>query len=160
MKVCTASVSAKPWIRRSLLLMLATALCPISGCSSDDVPTPAGTDARLYQVSKGYRATHSGEPVDSFETLKKILQDMYEAGINGDPSEILKSSRDGEPFVILFSDAKSKSGQLPDSLIVAYEKIGVEGERYILTMDGKVLLLTDAQFDKSQFYGGKKPSNR
>jgi hypothetical protein len=43
--------------------------------------------------------------------------------------------------------------------ILAYEKIGLNGERFAMTVMGNVQLLTDQEFQAANFPPGYKPSN-
>ena len=92
-------------------------------------------------------------PPTSAEQLKPYLKEF------GNPDELFRSTRDGEPFVICWGvdlsapPAWAAPGSTP---VIAYEKRGSEGQRYVLTTMGNAMLLTDADFSTASFPPGHK----
>jgi hypothetical protein len=88
------------------------------------------------------------------EELKRFFTD---AGATGDPEQYLRSPRDGQPYVIIYGTALDPDGR---SIILAHEKDGAEGKRYVITLSRDVKLLTADEFAKAEFAGGKKPPKK
>ena len=73
----------------------------------------------------------------------------------GKPDEVLTSSRDGQPYVIILGAdlGATRSGE-----VLAYEKKGAGGKRYVLSMDFNVGQISDADFAKATFAMGHLPA--
>ncbi len=144
--------------RRLTLLLL---WCLIAGgCSSStpvqvgNPPDPTAEKLRKIIVAYGRFCVAEQRPPESVEELKPMLAQL------GDPGDLLRSSRDGQPFVVCWgvdllappSWAKSKTP------VLAYEKQGVDGQRYILTTQRRVELMPDQDFRQAGFPPGHTPS--
>jgi hypothetical protein len=77
-----------------------------------------------------------------------------ELGVGGDPDQVLRSPRDGQPYVILFGAPLDATGA---HTILAFERQGAEGRRYVLTVARGVKLLTQEEFDRAAFAQGHDP---
>jgi hypothetical protein len=90
------------------------------------------------------------------EELRRFFS---EAGATGDPDQYLRSPRDGQPYVVLYGTALDPDAR---STILAHEKDGVEGKRYVITLSRDVKLLTADEFANAEFAPepGKKPRKK
>ena len=73
------------------------------------------------------------------------------------PKELLKSPNDGQEFVIVYGVnlrmLKATGNQVP---IVAFEKMGKDGKRYVLRGQSSVSQLSDSELQTSKFPDGYK----
>jgi hypothetical protein len=77
------------------------------------------------------------------DQLKAVL-----APVTDDPSKYLRSTRDGEEFVVVWGLNLANS---PAQTVVAYERTGVDGKRMYVTADGEVREATQEEFGKLKF---------
>jgi hypothetical protein len=111
------------------------------------------TEERLYIIGKAYGQANQrlGRPPKTFEELKPNLEPDA-------PADLLRSPRDGEPFVILWGLPYSHIAPGRDPFTVAaYEKNGVSGVRHVLRFPLQVLEMTDDQLSKAAFPPGHRP---
>jgi hypothetical protein len=101
----------------------------------------------IDSLMRGYQAALEGlgHPPKNEAELKPYLEKI------GDPQAILISVRDGAPFEIQWGvdprEPISTDPANPLPALIAYEKKGADGERYIATGFG-VMKLPEAQFQK------------
>lgn len=128
-------------------VLLAILLSASAGCSSKPSADVAAVDEteNLYKIERAYDAATKrlNRPPADVEQLKPFLRE------HGDPDTILKSPRDGQPYVIIFNADIRKGFEMPPP-IVAHEKAGVNGKRYVLTVMG-VVSMSDEEFAKAKF---------
>jgi hypothetical protein len=73
----------------------------------------------------------------------------------GNPDEILRSPNDNQPYIIIWDvNLDQITGEPP---ILAYEKQGRDGKRYVINVEKVVTALTDREFAKAPFARGHKP---
>jgi hypothetical protein len=122
------------------------------GCSSRPTPRTEDPDTtnlrRIYQAFRICEDFKHRGPRDADE-LKHWLGQLGEPGT---PEEFLISRRDGQPFVIFYGNAIDP--QYGD-IVLAHEKDGADGRRYVLTLGGSVKPFSDAEFAKAQFATNK-----
>src|SRR5262249_48330528 len=96
--------------------------------------------ANLSTIGRAYYAATEkmGHPPANEEQLRPFLRAL------GDPAEILRSPRDGEPYVIVYGFDTRKPFDMPPP-IWGYERQGADGQRYVITVMG-VNLMTDEEF--------------
>jgi hypothetical protein len=124
--------------------------CSSRAGSSDDEPTrDLGHIARAYQVH-----LYGGKPPREVDQLKKILEELHAANLNPAPEEVLTSSRDGQPYVIIMG---ANLGATTSGDILAYEKNGANGKRYVLLMSRDIRQMADEEFKRATFVQGHKP---
>ena len=117
-----------------------------SGCSKGTSQTEVKQDdmANLNTIGKAYdEATKSlGRPPKNAEEFKSFLRPY------GDPDVFLRSPHDGQPYEIVWGRniQKMDINSMPPP-ILAYEKQGVNGMRYVLTKLG-AQPMSDADFAK------------
>ena len=123
-----------------------------AGCSGSG-PKTEEAELNLRRIVQAYQLAsepHGNPPRD----LESITRFFKELGDPREPDKILRSPRDGQPYVILFG-AKLEWG---DGTILAYERDGKDGARYVATLSRDVKILNDAEFAQAQFVGGHKPA--
>ncbi len=125
-------------------LALVTGVCLAGpGCSS-----PAGREVKaaetenLTKILAAYdQATKQlGRPPAKLEELKPFLAPF------GNADEILRSPHDGQPYGLVcgVNVQKSSLHTMPPPAL-AYERQGVNGKRYVLTVMG-IVLMTEEEF--------------
>jgi hypothetical protein len=127
------------------------------GCS----PKPAlkskpvdPTQERLVLIGQAYRkfTRDQHKPPRAAGDLTPILKQR------GHGDETFESVRDSRPFVVCWGiDAKGASSWARSRPVLAYERLGQAGSRFVLTTLGNVELLSDAQFHESSFPPGHQP---
>ncbi len=130
-------------------------LVAVLGCDrtpSTVVQTPPDTSAlrgiiRYYQTATG----ELGRPPKNMEELKAPL-----APLTDEPDKYLRSTRDGEEFVVVWGLQLTK---LPLDTIIAYERKGVDGKRLVLDLNGVVREVTPEEFAQLRFPKGYKPDS-
>lgn len=124
-----------------------------TGCSQSPPPkTEDPKTSNLRRISQALQLAEdrSRKPPRDEEELKTWLAGLGEPGT---PESFLISEQDGLPFVIFYGKKIDPGAK---DVIVAYEQLGAEGQRYVLTLAGYVKLLTDVEFENSPF-AGKRP---
>jgi hypothetical protein len=128
-----------------------------AGCSPPAPPQEDPAVVNLRKIVQAYDAAeyrlHRGPR--SEEELRRFFA---EAGATGDPDQYLRSPRDGQPYVVLYGAALDPDGR---NIILAHEKEGVEGKRYVITLSRDVKLFTEGEFANAEFateVAGKKKS--
>ncbi|MCI0359464.1 MAG: hypothetical protein L0211_13390 [Planctomycetaceae bacterium] len=128
-----------------------------SGCSSqaqsgeDETTTDLRSIARAYDSVIGMRR----KPPRSVDEIKQVLVDFHDVGWVGPPDEVLISSRDGQPYVIILD---VDLGAEISKDVLAYEKKGAEGKRYVLLTSRDVIQMTDDEFAQASFAQRHKPT--
>jgi hypothetical protein len=145
---------------RHLILLLAACLV-LAGCSSQLTPITVEkpldpTHARLLKIGAAYRqfTTSHKEPPKSWADLKPILAKTDNADAPW------TSERDGQPLVVCWGANPSKWREWGKTTpVVAYEKQGAGGSRYVLTaVQGSVMELSDEDFRAASFPPGQTPA--
>jgi len=110
-----------------------------------------GDGDNLSKIQRAYdlAVKSLGRPPARVEELRPFLKDA------GDPDQILRSPRDGQPYVVLcgVDFRKLRIDSIPPP-IMAYEDTGKDGKRYVLTVMG-VMPMSNAEFAKAKL--PKKP---
>lgn len=122
------------------------------GCHEDGKTPPPPTDTNMLRGIIRYYAAAAGElgrPPQKMEELKSIL-----APLTSEPDKYLRSTRDGEEFVVVWG---LHLHQLPLDTIVAYERTGVDGKRFVVNLDGVVREVAADEFAKLKFPKGHTP---
>jgi hypothetical protein len=135
----------------SRIALFAIIVLGLDGCAKSTRRTedPDTTNLRrLYQAFVMSDDRRNRGPKDMAE-LKHWLGEL---GEKITPDEMLISRRDGQPFVIFFGNRIRAEG---GDTVLAYEKEGKEGKRFVLTLGGNVKSMTDEEFAKARFAGKK-----
>src|SRR5262249_34424127 len=119
----------------------------LTGCSSKPVKREDPGAVNLRKISQAYDVADLtiGHPPRSEDELKRCFKEI---GETGDSDQILRSPRDGEPYVILYGPPLNSDAR---DIILAYEKNGAEGKRYVLTLARRVQIMTDSEFATAKF---------
>ncbi len=129
---------------------------PLVGCSSGPVQVEGDTGgANLGKVGIAYlRATEQlGRPPRNLDELKPVLQREF-----GDADGLLRSPNDGQPYVVIWGvDITRAVPGVTAPVVVAYERQGVGGKRYVLTVGVGIRSLTDQDFARAYFPNGHQP---
>ncbi len=129
------------------------------GCSSSapvkvETPRiPAADNLKKILAAYGQFCATEQKPPESAEDLKPALAKL------GNPDELLRSPRDGQPFVICWGvDLMRPVDWAKSTPVLAYEKQGLDGRRYVLTTRRNVELMRDQDFRQASFPPGHTPS--
>ncbi len=107
---------------------------------------------RLRKIAHAYDiGLLSGRMPRSAEDLKPLLK---QASPTEDPEDMLRSPNDGESFEIMWGVNLDRQTEL--DLILAHEKKGKDGKRYVLTVARLVSQMGDADFENARFAKGKR----
>ena len=150
----------RPGLCRRLALLLVASTLGGAGCScSSIVVVDKPLEPAQERLAKIYMAyvrfsTEQKRPPRNAEELKPFLAEM------GNADDILRSPRDGQPFVVCWGVNVGASASWAKSMpVVIYEKQGVDGRRYVLTAPfRKVEVLSDQEFRQASFPPGYSPS--
>ena len=136
---------------RSILLLVAVA-GPV-GCSKEvrvEVKLEPAHE-NLMKIGSAYIQFNAKNkrPPKSVEEIKPLLKEF------GSIDRLLRSPRDGEPYVICWGvDLLVPAKWARSTPILAYEKRGAEGTRYVLTTLRSVQQMSDEQFEQASFPPG------
>ena len=125
------------------------------GCGSDTIPDNAET--RMYAIAEAYcnlQDMPGGKPPATLDELRTMLTEFHQAGMGRDPEQMLRSPRDGQPFVIILGQHVSLQGG--DDIWI-YEKEGAEGFRYVMNLNRAVKQVPNEDFAQATFVKGHKP---
>lgn len=137
--------------------MALVALTGATGCTPSEVVVQAKLEPAhesLMRVGTAYYRfnTRYGKAPTGVADLKPFLKEF------GNPDELLRSPRDGEPYVICWGvDLQRPQPWVQSTGVLAYERRGAEGKRYVLTTMRSVVLMTDEEFRQADFPPGHQP---
>lgn len=120
------------------------------GCSSQPV-AQTQDPGTLNELSKIYLAATVG--LDRAPTSPQELQPYLPPGKSVD--ELLTSSNDRQPYVVAWG-ADPRTGMDLKPLVIAYEKQGSNGSRFVFTAMG-VMLMSNEDFKEARFPAGHTP---
>ncbi len=139
------------WVARIGLGLLV--VIPAPGCSSsvEQTQTQGEVAGSLSTIAKAYLAAtqKNGRAPNGPDELKPFLPP------DSDQEAMFRSARDGQPFVILWG-ADPRTGMDLKPLVIAYEKDGSDGNRFVYTAMG-VMQMADEDFAQANFPAGRKP---
>lgn len=125
----------------------------VAGCKgSSTTPKgedPGATNLRMIGQAYGFHIDNRGGPPKNADELKSAIPEIA----NVDPEKMMISARDGEPFVIYYGTKFDSDGR---NVVLAHEKTGKDGERYVLTQARMVVVYSDADFKNATFPPGAK----
>jgi hypothetical protein len=138
------------------MLFVGTLFCvgALPGCSSGKVEVQAPLDdsqKNLVAIGRAYDRylSESKKPPTNAEQLKSYLKQ------DGNPDELLRSPRDGEPYVICWGvDLNSPPSWAKSIPVIAYEKRGKDGKRWVLTTMRVAQPLSEEEFQNASFPPG------
>ncbi len=126
------------------LSRLAVVVVIATGCSSGPQHADLSkVEASLNMIANAYASARqpSGKGPATLDQLKAAMADIT-AVVGGKPDDFLVSARDGQPFVVLYGLAMNNNP------VVAHEKTGKDGSRWVVDMRKVPRLVPDAEFDK------------
>lgn len=135
------------------LLLAAVALGHVSlfaGCRprAESKPREESSIKVLGLLYGQYIGQHMGRPPQDEQAFRAFVQ-KQEAFLKQfhleSPDQVFRSERDGEPYTVVYGDL-SKTGQLFGGPVVAWEKKGVGGRRYVVNSLGAVKEVTEEEF--------------
>lgn len=140
---------------------LTALLAAAVGCvgSSDPVVTPIPkSEQDLCSIAQAYVAAfeEKNKPPESFDDLRPYL-----TALGGNPDDMRVSPNDGQPYVVLWGGDPTRGGAGPVKgmwAIVAHEQTGKNGMRSVADTRGLATTVTEEEFAKLRFIGGKKKS--
>lgn len=118
---------------------LLIALVTLTGCGGEvDNRTVDPTRGRLIALGQAYgrHLATKGKVPTKLADLEPELKEL------GNPEELSKSARDGQPFVILWGTRFTEK----EAKIYIHEKEGQGGKRYVLMTDNATLEVPDDRF--------------
>jgi hypothetical protein len=142
-------------LRFAMPLAWLGAVLALAGCSSGTVEIKGDTGgANLGKIGIAYaRATDRlGRPPRNPDELKRALQTEF-----GEADTYLVSPNDGQAYQIIWG-VDIYRAEPEGAVVVAYEKRGVKGKRYVLTVGIAVRAMNDDAFAKAHFPNGHVPS--
>ncbi|MEY4395442.1 MAG: hypothetical protein RL595_2691 [Planctomycetota bacterium] len=133
----------------TLLVLFALAL---TGCGGSPKESSLPTDPTYLALEKiGNAYIRIAPPPQQKAELVAALKGF------GKPEEILKSPNDGHEFIIVYGVKlqmlKATANEIP---VVAFEKFGKDGKRYVLRGRNGITQLTDAELREAKFPDGYK----
>lgn len=147
---------ARPGKRRMgalLALCLALPCLPLVGCGGpSEVRNPqAKVESHLQTLSvlfMQYTSENKGQSPPDEATFKKYVNGLPPERLMGKTAdELFISPRDSQPYVVFYGVKMGMPGAGPPA-VVAYEKTGVLGKRYIATALGGVEEVDEAKFQQ------------
>lgn len=108
---------------------------------------------QLVTLSRVYTAAQRslGRPPRGVDDLKAVAKEF------GDLDQLLKSPNDGQPYAIVWGVDLANAPN--PTMIVAHEKLGAGGVRYVMTPTG-IMKVTDQEFARATFPPGYTPPAR
>lgn len=139
------------WRRAVGLVALAVLVLPLFGCGSKrENVAQIQSNLRPLAMFYGQFQGRNGRAPASEVEFKAYLRALPPADLTTwgatDVDGLFVSSRDGQPYVVLYGDAAKKAPGPADSRVIAYEKTGVGGKRFVATVLGSVEEVDEARF--------------
>ncbi len=144
-----------------LALLLGLGLIFFGGPSGRVGTKGEETEAHLQNLKTAYTEAHlrMNRPPRNLNDLKPFLKETL--GDEGpSPDTVLRSPNDGQEFVIYWGVWTIEDDSPGPVSVVAHEKNGIDGKRYVLTSDGKVTQMTDQELASAKSPAKKPPSSR
>jgi hypothetical protein len=136
--------------RRNEIIVAGILLTTLAGCGAQAVAPTASDGSRIGAIVSMHNKMEqvTGRLPPGEKEFKQFInengaQALERAGATT-ADDLLVSNRDGQPYVITY--AKYPTGMT--ARIVAYEKNGADGKRFVGYNSGAVELVEDARFDQ------------
>ena len=139
-------------VPRAPVLLLAALGVAAGGCGPKVTPVerePEGREEmrRLVSLYSTYRSTNNGPPANADQlkawAKKQGGAKLKEMAETDDLDKIFVSPRDHQPFVVLPMNTATARGPM---IVIAYEKQGLNGQRYVASAQGSIFEADDARF--------------
>ena len=124
----------------------------LAGCSSHQANLEQEQSnlkplALFYGQFQGQRGRPPASEAEFKEHLRSMTPQDFAAWGVTDLDSIFVSSRDNQPYVVLYGDAAKNAPRGPaDSPVIAYEKVGVGGKRFVASVLGAVEEVDEQRF--------------
>jgi hypothetical protein len=140
--------------RRAVCWLVIAVGLALTGCKAEEKFEEDPIKANLRQINKAYSAHlgYHGTPPQP-DDLRQAVQDLHALDMGRPADEALISPRDKQPIVIIYG----ADSTTPGHAILAYEKRGAEGTRWVVTMRQDFKQLSNEEFAKAVFAKGHKP---
>jgi hypothetical protein len=137
------------FLSNNIKVLLLLSISGFIGCGGEKIE-PLTTDPTVIALDKIGGAYIRGTPPPK---TKADLLAIFK--LSSFPKELLISPNDGQEFIIVYDvelkGLKVSGAQLP---VVAFEKSGKDGKRYVLRGMNTIVQLTDEQLKSSVFPAG------
>ena len=143
-------------MKKARLAFVPLVLVGLVSCASESSKVPVGEPAEnIRQLALAYvqfAASNQGVGPPNQEALKKFLiQEDQLSEADADARFI--SSRDSQPYVVRWGERPEGSGPMgpepPKPPIIIYERVGVDGKRYVANGRMSILQLASAEFSEA-----------
>jgi hypothetical protein len=159
-------------VRLVVGLVLPLAACGVTGCglsARSQIPSDEENLRNLTKLLGQFSARHEGRMPTDDEEFRSFVQEMPAEQLSAlgvwDVEKVFISTRDGEPYVIRYGqNASPMGGALPPGKeiiinpklpgggvsqpVVAHEKTGLSGQRYVVFGMGQVELVDESRFQQ------------
>lgn len=126
-----------------------------AGCGGTGRPEENPTADHLRKIGQAFDLAidKNRRPPRNTEELRPFLKPLTQ---QDDPDAFLRSPNDGLPYMIVFGVHIDKEDD--SAALFAHEQKGAGGKRYVITVARIVKEMTDADFSRATYAGGKKPT--
>lgn len=132
------------------VVALVAATMLVAGCGQQ-TQSKKQQESRLKPLSLlygQYMGQHRGQPPQNEAEFKKFVESqksfLTQFGIT-DPATLFISERDGQPFVVIYGKPSGPAA-LGGQPVIAYEKVGAGGKRFVASQLGAVEEVDEARF--------------
>lgn len=141
--------------QQAALCLIVVNCLMFAGCKAEEKFEEEPIKANLRQINKAYWAYLGfyDRPPDE-ETLRKDVEGLHAMDLGAPAAEAMVSPRDHQPIVIVYGTDRTA----PAHAILAYEKEGVNGTRWVVTISQDIKEMTEDEFKKATFPKGHKPA--
>lgn len=140
--------ACRVWITPAAALMAAAIV--LVGCGQR-TQSKSQQESRLKPLAMlygQYMGQHRGQPPQSEADFKKFVESqqgfLKQFGIT-DPATLFISERDGHPYVVIYGKPQGPAA-LGGQPVIAYEKVGVGGKRFVASQLGAVEEVDETRF--------------
>lgn len=128
-------------------------LSATSGCSDKPKGPPENKAAdHLRKIAQSFDlALYKGGAPKNAEEIKPFLKLLSK---DEEPDDLLSSPNDNEPYVIMWGVNLER--QTDTAAILAHEKKGADGKRYVINVARIVSQMSDADFAAANFAKGRR----
>lgn len=125
----------------------------LMGCARTSKPPENKAADNLRKISQAYDIAmyKNRHPPQDAEELKPFLKEVSQ---QEDPDAILVSPNDHQPYEIVWGVNLDKATEI--NAILAHEKQGIDGQRFVITVARITKQVSDADFKSASFAKGKK----
>lgn len=136
------------------LSLMSICVVVLLGCAKPPEPEKPTPFAQLEKVGQAYERAQQilQRPPKNLDEIKEFVKEL------GNPDDILRSPNDHEPYQIIWGvDVTAEQPDGSPKPIIAYEKNGQNGKRFILRAGNVAEEVPDADFIKVLQEGKQRP---